>query len=40
MESNKDCFSCSNSMLNDDDELVCVLDGEIVPDAGYCDEFN
>lgn len=36
----KDCMNCSNSMVTDEDELFCVIKQKIVPDDGYCDEYN
>lgn len=36
----KDCMSCGHSMVTDEDELFCVIKQEIVPDDGYCDEYN
>lgn len=36
----KDCFSCRESMVNDEDKLVCGLTGKVVRDEDTCKDFN
>jgi hypothetical protein len=36
----KDCLSCANSGINDDDELWCVVKQEVVPENDTCEDYN
>lgn len=36
----KDCMSCSNSSVTDEDELFCIVHKKIVNDEDICDEYN
>ena len=36
----KDCFSCSQSMSTDEDELFCVLKQETVEENDVCEDYN
>lgn len=39
-QNTKDCFSCGESMVNDEDNLVCGLTGKVVRDEDTCKDFN
>lgn len=36
----KDCLSCSNSGVTEEDELYCVIKQEIVNEDDVCEEYN
>lgn len=40
MPETRDCLSCSNSGVTENDELFCVVKQEIVQEDGYCEEYN
>lgn len=36
----KDCLSCGQSMVTDNDELYCVVNKKIVKDEDTCEDYN
>jgi len=34
------CFNCANAFIDDDDRIVCILDGRNKDDDQTCDEWN
>ena len=39
-EAEKTCFNCANGFVDDDDLIICVLDGRTRDDDQTCDEWN
>ena len=39
-EAPKDCLSCGQSMVTDDDKLFCVVKEEIVEEDNVCSDYN
>lgn len=39
-EAEKTCFTCANGFVDDDDFIICVLDGKSRDDDQTCDEWN
>ena len=39
-EAEKTCFTCSNAFVDEDDLLICCLDGRSRDDDQTCDEWN
>jgi hypothetical protein len=40
VEAPKDCMSCANSMVTEDDELFCIIFQTIVDDHDDCEHYN
>lgn len=39
-QNKKDCFTCGQSMVDEDDKLFCVVHKKIVQDEETCEEYN
>ena len=39
-ETEKTCFTCANAFVDDDDLIICVLDGRSRDDDQTCDNWN